>query len=194
MLLACYLPSCFPSVGGIVFSVSGAAVVFLPESVFVAFFSLLGLGFANLALFRRYCTSLSRAAILNSISLESSTGFSVGVSLFCSASVSFFQICGARGKRCFWNASGFQELLYITVSQSHCPWLFCFTQDSSPTCYISTSLSVTQTKDKEKQNPAPAFKNQVQSDHWAPPPPRRQFHMQHKNHYSPQTRWDQAGH
>lgn len=154
MLQACYLPSCFPSVGGIVFSVSGAAVVFLPESVFVAFFSFLGLGFANLALFRRYCTSLSRAAILNSISLESSTGFSVGVSLFCSASVSFFQICGTRGKRCFWNASGLQELLYITVSQSHCPRLFCFTQDSSPLCYISTHLSVYPDTGKRETKPS----------------------------------------
>lgn len=192
MLQACYLPSCFPSVGGIVLSVSGAAVVFLPESVFVAFFSLLGLGFANLALFRRYCTSLSRAAILSSISLESSTGFSVGVSLFCSASVSFFHICGTRGKRFFWNASGFQELLYITVSQSHCPWLFCFTQDSSPPTFPPTSQLPRHKT--EKQNPAPAFKNRAQSDHWAPPPPWRQFHMQYRNHDSPQIQWGQAGH
>lgn len=111
MLPICFLPSCFPSVGGIVFSVSEVAVAFLPESVFVVFFSFLGLGFANLALFRRYCTSLSRAAIFNSTSFDSRTGFSVGESLFCSASVSFFQICGMGGKRCFLNASGFQEPL-----------------------------------------------------------------------------------
>lgn len=77
-------------------SVSEAAVAFLPESGFVVVFSFLGLGFANLALFRRYCTSLSRAAIFSSTSLDSRMGFSVGASLLCSASVSFFQICGMR--------------------------------------------------------------------------------------------------
>jgi len=81
-----------------VFSLSEVPVAFLPESDFVAFFSFLGFGFANLALFRRYCTSLSRPAILSSISLDSRTGFSAGDSLFCSASVSFFHTCGTGGE------------------------------------------------------------------------------------------------
>lgn len=96
-------------------SASGPAVAFWPASLLVAFFSFLGLGFANLALFRRYCTSLSRAATLSSMSLDSSRGFSAGESLFCSASVSFFQFWGTGGKRRLSDAFRLQELLCASV-------------------------------------------------------------------------------